>query len=229
MRWYWCAGFPPDSVLAFPFWFLKANTGRMFAYPVGDINGLSSATTMMFLLGAVLCWRNGSRPFVVLCLVPFALNLLAAFLGKYPYAGCCRLSQHLAPAICLLSAVGSAYVLERIAPRRERRLSLVRWSAGLLILFGTGELIHRSVKADHDVVARFASHLYDELKLELEPGDYIAVTDLDACDVSTQWYLRRFGDRLLIAPAGDRLPETGACGWSAWRASTCRARSTKNS
>jgi len=206
MRWYWRYGFLPEYVWQWPLWFLQANTGRMFAYPLGDSNGGSTATTLLCMMGVWWCWRNGSRPLLVVCLVPFALNLVATALGKYPYAGCCRLSQHVAPAICLLAGVGWAYVLELYAPRRTDRLGLVRWAVGFLIVFGTVELVHRCVKVDHDQISRFSAHLHNELNEELQPGDRIVVRDLAACDATTQWYLKRFGDRVVDLHAGEPLP-----------------------
>ncbi len=206
MRWYWRNGFFPDSVWQWPLWFLQANTGRMFAYPLGDSNGGSTATTLLFLMGVWLSWRNENRSLLIVCLVPFALNLVAAALGKYPYGGCCRLSQHLAPAVCLLAGVGWASVLERCAPRRADRLGLVRWAAGLLIVLGTVELVHRCIKVDHDQISRFGAHLHNELKEELQPGDRIVVRNMAACDATTQWYLKRFGDRVIDLHPGDALP-----------------------
>jgi hypothetical protein len=204
---YWQNGFPPHSALEWPLWLLQTNTGRMFAYPLGDANGGSSISTILFLIGVWWCWRNGSRPLLVACLVPFGLNLIAACMGKYPYAGCCRLSQHLAPAICLLVGVGWASILDYLAPRRSDRLRRVLWAVGLLIVLGTVGLICRCVKLEHDPVSRFGGHLYEELKQELEPGDFVLVHDLRLYDVSTQWYLKRFGDRLIEYKPGQPLPE----------------------
>jgi hypothetical protein len=207
MMWYWRNGFPPDSILQVPLWFIECNTGRMFAYPIGDANWGSSLTTLIFLVGIWQCWRDGNRSLLAVCLVPFFLNLIAAFLGKYPYAGCCRLSQHLAPAICLLVGVGWASLLERFGFRRFEQVQLVRWAAGFLIVLGTVGLIYRCVKVDHDPVARFGSHLFNELNDELQPGDRIVIQDLSACDISTQWYLKRFGDRLIEVRPGEPLPQ----------------------
>lgn len=207
MRWYWRNGFPPESALHFPLWLLEAHTGRTFAYPVGDSNGGSTLTALLFLAGIVWCWRNGSRPLLVLCLVPFALNFMAALLGKYPYAGCCRLSQHLAPAICLLAGVGGAMLLERWAPRRTDRLVLVRWVAGVMIVIAVVSLILRCLSPDRDAVSRLSRNLYVELNTVLEPGDRIVVIADPRTDVTTRWYLDRFGDRVVWLKPGDPLPD----------------------
>lgn len=207
MLWYWRHGFPPDSLWQTPLWFLQANTGRMFAYPLGDSNGGSSFSTALFLVGVWTCRRREHRGLLVLCLAPFALNLLAAVLGKYPYGGCCRLSQHLAPAICLLIGVGSAQVMERLSARLAVRLGMMQWLTAVLILLGSGGLIYRCVKLDHDPLSRFSAHLHNELQQEIQDGDRLVVLDLDQCDVNTQWYLKRFGPRLASVHPGDALPE----------------------
>jgi hypothetical protein len=207
MRSYWSNGFPPESLSDWPLWLLETNTGRMFAYPMGDSRGGSSLTTLLFLAGIWWCWRNGSRPLLIVCLVPFALNLAAAIVGKYPYAGCCRLSQHLAPAICLLAGVGWAYALELYAPLRTDRLKHVRRIAGFLIIFGTANLIFRCVKIDHDPYARFCSRFYSELKLEFQPGDRIVVRNSALWDSNVQWYIKRFGDCVTELREGDSIPQ----------------------
>jgi hypothetical protein len=207
MRWYWRDGFPPESVSRIPTWLFLAHTGRMFAYPIGDTNAASVGTTLLCLLGVWWCWRNGSRPLLALCLVPFALNLMAAVLGKYPYAGCCRLSQHLAPAICLLAGVGWAAVMEWWSPARANRLVLVWWAAGALIALGVGGLIYKCLTPDRDPVSRFSGNLYRELKTELRPGDRIAVAADPLIDITTRWYLERFGDRVVWLKPGQPVPD----------------------
>ena len=52
------------------------------------------------------------QAWLVMFLTPFALNLVAAILQKYPYAACGRLTQHLAPAICLITASGVVHAIE---------------------------------------------------------------------------------------------------------------------
>jgi len=207
MRWYWRNGFPPDSAAQLPGWLLEAHTGRTFAYPIGDSHGVSAGTTVLVLLGAWWCWRNGSRPLLALCLVPFTLNLVAAVLGKYPYAGCCRLSQHLAPSICLLAGTGWAAVMEWWAPQRARRLRLVLWAAAALVLFAVGTLVEKCLAPARDPVSHFSRNLHRELTTELKPGDRIAVFADPRTDITTRWYLGRFGERVAWLRPGDPLPE----------------------
>jgi hypothetical protein len=212
MQQYWKGGFPPNSVMEWPLWFLLKHTGRMFAHPWGDGNGGSTLTALLFLSGLLWCWRNGSKPLLVVCLVPFGLNLLAAVMGKYPYGGCWRISQHLAPAICLLAGVGWAYVLELYAPRRTDRLWHIKCITGILIVIATAGLMHACFRKGHDDISRFGSRLHDELKAELQPGDRIIVRDLtttnpDDLDDSPLWYVMRFGDRVIDSHAGKPLPQ----------------------
>lgn len=207
MRWYWRNGFPPETVWQVPLWLLETHTGRAFAYPAGDSNGGSALTTLLVLVGIGWCWRNGSRPLLVLCLTPFALNFVAALLGKYPYAGCCRLSQHFAPAICLLAGTGLAALLERWAPQRTDRLVLVRWVAGVLVVFAVVSLMLRCLNPDRDSVSRLSRKLFVELNTVIEPGDRIVVVADPRTDVTMRWYLGRFGDRVTWLKPGDPLPE----------------------
>jgi hypothetical protein len=207
MRWYWRNGFLPESLLQWPLWLLEAHTGRTFAYPVGDSNGGSTLTTVLVVLGIWWSWRNGYRPILVVCLLPFALNLIAAGLGKYPYAGCCRLSQHLAPAICLLAGTGGAALLEKWSPRRLERLSRLRWIVGLLIVLGIVSLMLRCLWPDRDAISRLSRNLHSELRSVIEPGDKIVVIADPRTDVTTRWYLHRFGERLVWLQPGEPLPD----------------------
>src|SRR5262249_8731313 len=116
MRDYWRDGFPPSDLWSVPAWFVTISSGRLMAFPIGDANGGSTLTLLPFRAAAWALVRRRRRQLRGLCLVPFALNLVAAALHRYPYAGCCRLSQHLAPAICLLAGTGLARVL-RFAAR----------------------------------------------------------------------------------------------------------------
>ena len=99
-------GFPSRDPLSLLWWFLKANTGNMLAYPIGGPNFASSLTTLLCLIGGWSWWRGGNRQILGLLLWPCALSIFAGVLHKYPYGGSARLDQHLAPAICLLMANG---------------------------------------------------------------------------------------------------------------------------
>jgi hypothetical protein len=64
--------------------------------------------------------RKGRFRLLVLCAAPFALNLLAAAMHRYPYGGHMRLAMHLAPLVCILAGTGLTAVIEAIGRRRQR-------------------------------------------------------------------------------------------------------------
>ncbi len=134
LRTYWAASFPPrDDPIRFLRWLLEVHTGTMFAYPGGGRGGTSSATLLAVVAGSVWLWRRGRRDVVVLLLTPFALALAAAVLRRYPYGMEARQMQFVAPAICLLTGLGAAWLLHAIPWPRARRVAA---SLVLLVLAG---------------------------------------------------------------------------------------------
>jgi hypothetical protein len=131
---YWSHGFPPAEPLKFISWAALTHTGRMLAFPIGDSNGASALTFLLFAFGIWRCARSGQYSLLVLCLTPFALNFAAAMMEKYPYGACCRLSQHLAPAICLFIGTGWAALIERCAQELLKRLRYV-WRTAIWSYF----------------------------------------------------------------------------------------------
>lgn len=206
---YWRPGFPPDAARDVPLWLLDRHTNRGFAYPVGDNRGASACTTLLFAAGVVWCWRSGYRHLLVACLVPFALNMVAAVMGKYPYTGCGRLSQHLAPAICLLAGAGWAALLGRVAPRLSARLAVVRWVLAALVAFAVGALVLKALKPDRDGITRFAHGIHRELNIVCRPGDRVVLPADQADDYPIRWYLIRLGDRVVRVRPGESLPPGG--------------------
>jgi hypothetical protein len=207
---YWRDGFPPDDPVRFPLWLLAQQTGRMSAYPIGDANGGSSLTALLFASGVWLTWRGGNRPLVVVCLVPFALNLVAALLHRYPYGGCCRLSQHLAPAVCLMAGVGWARLHERIAATRSARLGWVWASFALLATYAAGQVLVDAATPEHDPWCRCAKRLDRELRFQLRPGDRFGLdpaspVNRSACQENQEfhWYATRLRRQRVD---GDAIP-----------------------
>jgi hypothetical protein len=229
MRNYWRNGFPPGSLWELPLWLLDAHTGRMFAYPAGDSHGGSTLTAILFFIGVVWCWRNGHRPLLLVCLAPFGLTMLAAVMGKYPYAGCCRLTQHLAPAICLLTGVGIAAIIEKYAPRRSDRLLALRWCAGVFLLFGMGMQIQKCIQPDRDRICRFSKNFHRELAWHIGPNDRLVVLDTIGLDATTKWYLKRFGEQVRWQPADPDLSSETQRVWvvTMWPGPTVRDRHEK--
>jgi hypothetical protein len=204
MRDYWSDGFPPADPLGFIKWLALINTGRVMAYPVGESNGGSTVTFLLFLAGVWHCWTSGRRQLLVLLLTPFALNLFAAIIQRYPYGGCCRLSQHLAPAVCLLAGAGAASLLERFVRRPDMR---VRWTyavTGLLILCGGVAAAYDLAHPYRNEEAVWARKVGHELGALAGPKDCIvvALTERDTNHL-LRWQLSRLGNRLSWGGAVD--------------------------
>jgi hypothetical protein len=122
----WADGFPPwRRPLELAVWIADVHTGEMFAYPVGAEHGGSILTFVCFALGLVEMIRRGHRDLAVTVIGWFGLSLIAAALHRYPYGSHARLSQYLAPAICLLAGSGAALLLERVR-RVEWRAAAIR-------------------------------------------------------------------------------------------------------
>jgi Dolichyl-phosphate-mannose-protein mannosyltransferase len=203
---YWAHGFPPavrphpnneslgwteEGVPGFLIWFVRINTGRLFAYPLGGSDGLSAGTTLLFLVGLAVFWRQKQRSLLVLFVTPFALGLAAAFLVRYPYGGCCRLSQHVAPIICVLAGAGAAALVDRVRSIELRR----RWITGVCSLFalvGVGGALTDAIwpyRGESDVWARKLVH---SLSARCGPDDQITVLNAEAAtDVVFRWELTR--------------------------------------
>ena len=104
-----------------PLWLLDMHTGTMMAYPVGDKHGGSVVTFLLVVAGAWALYRQDRKAILAMLLAPFALGLLAAVLGKYPYGGTARTMQYVAPSICLLMGLGMAELVALIPRDNTRR------------------------------------------------------------------------------------------------------------
>jgi hypothetical protein len=215
MRAYWADGFPPSQPWALLRWLVLINTGRLFAYPVGNSDGGSTLTFLLFTAGAVAFWRAGRRRMLVLFLVPFGLNLLAAALGRYPYGACCRLSQHLAPSVCLLAGAGALLVgrLARTPPARRRWLG---GTCALLALCGVAQMVVDAVHPYREDEALWSRRLARELEALAGPGDPIVVAG-EPADVwpVLRWQLHRLAGRVCWGGATDwrRIEDEGGRVW----------------
>jgi hypothetical protein len=158
LRTYWSDSFPPlDSLDRLLRWLLDVHTGTMLAYPGGGRGGASTPTFLAVVVGSVLLWRRGRRGLTVMLLAPFALAMAAAALRRYPYGVEARQMQFVAPAICLLAGLGSAWLL-RVIPWPRVRVGLS--SLGVFLLAGFG---FASLAGD---VARPYRFLYDQQSRE---------------------------------------------------------------
>jgi hypothetical protein len=171
---YWADGFPPGHPLELVRWLALIHTGRMMAYPVGDANGGSIVTFLLFLVGITVFIRSRKDlPLLLLWLVPFGLNLFAAALYRYPYGGCCRLSQHLAPAVCLLAGAGLARLADFLPPLR--RWQAVRAWCGSLALLGAGQVIVDVAQPYRDAETLWFAQTAHTILEHSRPGDRIVV------------------------------------------------------
>jgi hypothetical protein len=120
---FWQRAFPPwDQPWRLPGWLLLTHTSELMAYPVGGEHGGSALTFFAFATGVVVLARRRRGALLLILLLPFAFQLAAAALHRYPYGGHVKFTMHLAPAICLLAGVGSADWLTFLArfPRAQR-------------------------------------------------------------------------------------------------------------
>lgn len=162
---YWKDAFPPDAWYAWPLWLARVFTGNMLAYPIGANNGGSTVTFLLVMLGSIVLWRNHQRSPLALCWLPFALNLIAAIMHKYPFGDSARITLHLAPFICILMAHGVVQVLEWIrTPRWRARAELAAYVVLLICgAIGVARDVLKPFKTEHDRAVR---QLVVDLKTE---------------------------------------------------------------
>jgi hypothetical protein len=137
MRIYWAGAFPPRSPGPLLGWLARVHTSQMFAYPAGGDLGASTLTTGLVVAAITAYVRRGSKAVLALLLTPFALGLIAASLGRYPYGGSARTMQYVAPAIILMAGLGAAVLLARL-PRPGWRERACRWVLRGLLAIGLG-------------------------------------------------------------------------------------------
>ena len=136
-RWgYWNAAFPPwAEPWKVPIWLLSVHAGNTLAYPLGGESGGSTLTLIAVVVGVLAMWRRRRLTPLALLLSPCVMGLAAAGLGQYPYGGAPRLTQYLAPSICVLTGLGASAVVVRLSPGARRRRAL---ALSLIMLAGIG-------------------------------------------------------------------------------------------
>jgi hypothetical protein len=136
MQAYWSAAFPPlSSPVRLLTWLAEMHSSQMFAYPIGGERGASVLSLISSAVALVFLYRRRRATLLTLCLVPLALNFVAAALGRYPYGGSARVALYLAPIICLLTGLGAGRMLSLIRAERARRGTFVGLA---LVLAGLG-------------------------------------------------------------------------------------------
>ncbi|QDV36565.1 ArnT family glycosyltransferase [Tautonia plasticadhaerens] len=181
---YWAGSFPPfeDGAIATIFWLLRIHAGNMLSYPVGGDDGASGLTLLCVVVGLAFLARSGRWAFAALLALPFALNLVAAGVHRYPYGGEARIAQHLAPSACLLAGIGAARLIDRVRSR-ARADRLRRLAIGGLLLVGVGNLTQAVVSPHHMISAEsdraFARWFWDQQSREAEVSCMKADLGLD--------------------------------------------------
>jgi len=196
MQDFWAEGFPPAKPLALLKWLFFAHTGQMMAFPIGSQDGGSVVTATLCLVGVWFFWTSRRRALLILCVAPFGLGLLAAVLRRYPYGASCRLSQHLAPAICLSAGMGAAVLLERLRSATVRR----RWILGVCAAFlfiGVCGMARDVLHPYRTVEALWTRQVMQALVEQTRSGAPIVVLNKqEDMDSLCRWYLEQYGDRV---------------------------------
>ena len=195
MTTYWAHGFPPASLWDWPWWFVRLTTGQMMAYPLGDANGGSILTVVCVAMGAVILWRRRDRECLALFGVPLLLNLVAAAMHRYPYGGSARLSQHLAPGICVLAGLGLAAAIARARPALGTKWSYA--AVGLFACIGVGGLV-RDVRCPYySPGADWMRTTVKEMRSQVHEGDPVIVCgDSGDFEIVLVWYWLNEGTRV---------------------------------
>jgi 4-amino-4-deoxy-L-arabinose transferase-like glycosyltransferase len=213
---FWHRGFPPADPGRFLGWLLMRQVGPLMGYPYGNGTVPGLLTFPLFLFGAYLSWKRGQRSFVAVCLLPFVLTLLAAVLGRYPYGACSRLSQHLAPLICLLTGVGSAGLVALWARTPRLRVGAVGAICGALAVFGLVCLANWTVHPFRGKEDMWGNNLACHVRNLASNGERIVILNSPMeLDSPLHWYLLSFDTPVEWATPGERfrLPERAEPMW----------------
>jgi len=170
---FWHDAFPPLTAPAKLLgWLWTAHSGDMLAYPIGGRNSGSTLTLLCCLLAIIWLVRRRQLAVLLLCLGPFALNFVAAAMGRYPYGGHVRIAMFLAPVVCLLAGLGLALAVERLSARRSGSVLPVATVAAVLMILAAGSIardLARPYRSESDRYMReFARWFWDVKALDAE-------------------------------------------------------------
>ncbi len=189
---YWKGSFPPGGVWSFFVWLLDIHTSNLMAYPIGGKHAGSIVTTIFFAIGTGYLLKTRHYSLLMILLAPFALTFIAACLHHYPYGGSARISQHLAPAICLLSGLGIVVILRLLFPLTSGYQIGIRALCvllGAIAIGGIARDLRRPYKNIGDVrVREVANWIFSS------PDSVVTVLNArDTVPSDFQWYLGRHG------------------------------------
>ncbi len=191
LRTYWKDAFPPDSVLHWPGWLVKVFTGNMLAHPIGGNHFGSSGAFVLVLLGSFALVQTRNWSVLGLCWLPFAFNLVAAILYKYPFGDSARITLHLTPFICILVAHGIWQAISWVRSDDWRnRLHIVFFV--FFAIFGVVGLVRDIVKpfkTEHDRQIRILANDIAAATSAFEPTYLMHDRDEELL-AEFLWYLR---------------------------------------
>jgi hypothetical protein len=199
MKQYWSHGFPHGGPGAWLWWTIRVHFASLFSYPA-DFMGSSLIGLGLLVLGVRALVRQGQRPVVFLCLLPFALHLLAALLQRYPYGAHPRLEQDLLPGFCLLAGAGLASLIQQLAktPAGQARW-LVATTAGLVVV-GLYVAVSFWRQPYHDVEAQWARDVVQGIRQEIRPDDVIFVRR-SSTSICLRWQMLAVSHQVQNGPA----------------------------
>lgn len=212
----WVDGFPPAHPWDFATWLVRIHAGRMSAYPLGDSDGGSAFTLLCALVGlSVMIRREGCSGRLLLLLVPFALNFVAAVLHKYPYGGCWRLSQHMAPGICWLAGWGLAHGIEITSWSPRIQFWQVAGISGVLAVVPIAGLARDCLRPYKDVGCYSARANVADIFAQAPADSRFLILNLRGdIDPVSYWHLSRYGERVRwYDEAGPRALESNCEVW----------------
>jgi hypothetical protein len=139
---FWQRAFPPwDQPWQLPGWLLLTHASELLAYPIGGENGGSTLTLLACAAGVVVLARRRRGTLLMIALAPFAFQLAAAALHRYPYGGHVKFTMHLAPAICWLAGMGTAAWLNLLTKRPHVQRAMLIACLLFPLLVGAGSIV----------------------------------------------------------------------------------------
>jgi hypothetical protein len=191
----WQRGYPPIQPWRIPLWLLTAQTGRGFAWPIGDNHFRSTLTCALWLTGLVVYWRRDNRWVWALFAAPQVLSLAAAFLHKYPYLQNPRLCMFLGPGICLFVGRGVQYLIDWMDREEGRRwYCLTAFALAMYALGGMARDIVLRVREVHGPGIR--STLVEASRLVGPNGQFVVLNDGNASGVFAYYIKRKVKQRV---------------------------------
>jgi len=185
----WQRGYPPDRPWQIPLWLLTTQTGRGFAWPIGDNHFRSTVTFALWLTGLVVYWRRDNRWVWGLFTAPQVLALAAAFLHKYPYLQNPRLCMFLGPGICLFAGRGVQHLIDMMNPEKGR------WWYGLtaaaLALYAVGGMTRDIVLRIHEIHGPGIRSTLAEASRRLGPNGQVVMLNDGNVSAAIDYYIKR--------------------------------------